>query len=222
MAPTLKLWYFDFPGKAEITRLILNYGGVKFEDVAFTPDKWEGIKPTTPFGQVPVLEVDGKQLAQSTAIERYAAKLAGIVPSDELEAAKADEALAFAQELLDSVYGTYSIKDEEAKIKARQELCAGPLKDKCRVLVRLLESSGGEYLCGSKPTYADFVLFKALSLLVGGTVDGVPSDTILSPFPALKVHHSRVANLPAVAKMYANVKEGPRLAYKARGVPGLQ
>ena len=40
--------------------------------------------------------VDGKQLAQSSAIERYAAKLAGITPSDPWETAKVDELLAAA------------------------------------------------------------------------------------------------------------------------------
>jgi hypothetical protein len=36
-------------------------------------DEWQTIKPNTPFGQVPVLEVDGKYLAQSVAIGEPAA-----------------------------------------------------------------------------------------------------------------------------------------------------
>lgn len=174
-----------------------------------------------PFGQVPVLEVDGKMLAQSSAIERYAAKLAGIAPSDPWEAAKVDEVVAFLQEINDLFAPTFAIKDDEAKAAARKEICAGPLKDKFRRLVQMLEAAGSEFLCGPKPTYPDFVLFKLVSGLVGGTMDGVPVDTVLSSYPALKVHHSRVASLPAVAKMYENVKEGPRLAYKLRGVPPL-
>ena len=44
----------------------------------------------TPWGRLPILEVDGVVLGQSLAISRYAAKLAGIAGSDALEAAKYD------------------------------------------------------------------------------------------------------------------------------------
>lgn len=36
------------------------------------------LKPTLPLGQLPVLQVDGTIYAQSMAIARYAAKLAGL------------------------------------------------------------------------------------------------------------------------------------------------
>lgn len=43
--------------------------------------------------------------------------------------------------------------------------------------------------------------------------DGIPT-TLLNEFPEIKAYHNRVAALPAVAKMYENVTEGPRLSYK--------
>ena len=68
---------WDGPGKAEPARLAFAVKGVAFEDVLLTGSSWETIKPTTPWGQVPVLEVDGQQLAQSGAINSYVGRELG-------------------------------------------------------------------------------------------------------------------------------------------------
>jgi glutathione S-transferase len=41
---------------------------IPFEDDRVPPSEWEQRKPNTPFGALPVLEVDGQTLAQSNAI----------------------------------------------------------------------------------------------------------------------------------------------------------
>lgn len=56
------LIYFDLPGRAEVTRILLNYAGIPFEDRHVTRDQWPELKPTTPFGQLPVLEVGALSL----------------------------------------------------------------------------------------------------------------------------------------------------------------
>lgn len=47
-------------------------------------------KTATPFGHVPILEVDGRVLAQSNTIARYLAKKHGLAGQDEWEEALAD------------------------------------------------------------------------------------------------------------------------------------
>jgi hypothetical protein len=56
-----------------------------------------------------------------------------------------------------------------------------------------------------------FVAFKQLSGLVGGTMDGVPTD-LLNSYPALKAYHTRFASLPAIAKYCEHVFCGCYLA----------
>lgn len=46
-----------------------------------------------PFGKVPILEIDGKILNQSTAICRYLSKKAGLAGSDEWESLLIDIAV---------------------------------------------------------------------------------------------------------------------------------
>lgn len=43
-----------------------------------------------PFGQVPVLEIDGKKIGQSVAICRYVAKQVGLAGKDDLQALEID------------------------------------------------------------------------------------------------------------------------------------
>jgi len=85
-----RLTYFDGRDKGETARQILAFAGVPFDDVRVTEEEWPAIKPSTPFGQMPVLEVDGKALAQSHAINRYLARQFGLAGSNEWESAQID------------------------------------------------------------------------------------------------------------------------------------
>lgn len=48
------------------------------------------------------------------------------------------------QEILDLFAATFSIQDADAKLKARQDIVAGPLKTKLDKLMQLLVSQPGE------------------------------------------------------------------------------
>ena len=67
---TLKLVYFNIPfWRAETSRLALHLGGVPFEDVRPNREEFRQLKAsgTLPYGQLPVLHIDGFVLAQSAA-----------------------------------------------------------------------------------------------------------------------------------------------------------
>ena len=85
--PRLKLSYFDFQGgRGEPARLALAIGGIPFEDDRVSTD-WAKRKGQTPFGSLPVLDVDGQIVTQSNAINRYVGKLTDLYPADAWQAA---------------------------------------------------------------------------------------------------------------------------------------
>ena len=46
MAPKVQLMYFDIRARAEIIRIMLNYGGIEFEDKRVQNADWPKVKPS--------------------------------------------------------------------------------------------------------------------------------------------------------------------------------
>ena len=46
MAPKVQLMYFDIRARAEIVRIMLNYGGIEFEDKRVQNADWPKVKPS--------------------------------------------------------------------------------------------------------------------------------------------------------------------------------
>ena len=194
--------------------MMLRYGGVEFQDYRFANrEEWVSEwKPKAIYGQCPLLEVDGQTLAQSSAIERYAASLTGLIPADLFKAAKVNEAVAYQQEIVDTFYHTFLITDAEARIKARKEIAEGALKTKLDLLSKILEGRSSLFAVGDTPTYADFAIFKNLCHLASGVIEGIET-TYLDAWPKIKAYHDVVANIPQIKDMYGNA-EGSMKSYQ--------
>lgn len=87
MAQHYRLTYFNSQALGEAIRLMLAYGGIEFEDIRIDFQKeWPSYpKEQLPFGQLPMLEIDGKKLFQTIAIGRYLAKKVGLYGSNPME-----------------------------------------------------------------------------------------------------------------------------------------
>ena len=55
----------NLKGRGEVIRFIFAQAGIEYEDKRIDKKDWPQLKPTTPTGMLPVLEVDGKQLASN-------------------------------------------------------------------------------------------------------------------------------------------------------------
>lgn len=157
--PQLKLNYFDFHGgRAEPVRLALHIGGIAFEDHRFTFPEFAEFRKTTPFGQVPTLEVDGLHLTQCDAMLRYAGKLANLYPTDPLQALLCDEVAYVVEEASVRIGPTFRMTGEEQKA-ARLALVNDSMPVYLAWLQARLLAQGGEYFADNRLTVADLKVF---------------------------------------------------------------
>lgn len=201
--PQLKLNYFDFHGgRAEPARIALHLGGIAFEDHRFSFAEFAEFRKRTPFGQVPTLEVDGVHVTQCDAINRYAGKLAGLYPTDPLQALFCDEVMYVVEEASVRLGPTFRMTGDEQKA-ARLALVNGPMPVYLAWLQAQLQAHGGEFFADNRLTMADLKVFVDVRGLNSGRLDHVPTDLVERVAPALNAHMARIANLPGVQAYYA-------------------
>lgn len=201
--PQLKLSYFDFHGgRAEPIRLALALGGIAFEDHRFTFPEFEEVRKTAPFGQVPVMHVDGVLVTQSDAMLRYAGKLAGLYPTDAYQALLCDEVAYVVEEAGVKLGPTFRMTGDEQKA-ARLALVNSSMPVYLAWLQSQLLAHGGQYFADNRLTVADLKVFVDVRGLNSGRLDHVPSDLVQKVAPALNAHMQRIAQTPAVAQYYA-------------------
>ncbi|TDH68046.1 hypothetical protein CCR75_008189 [Bremia lactucae] len=173
-APKLKLTYLAAPGRAEPIRLAFFIGGVEFEDERLTPEEMLARKPSLPFNQVPVLEVDGEVVAQSLAILRYAGTLSGLYPvTQPIVAYRVDELLEIIDEVCNyPLWKTFfREKDAEKRSVMRVELVGGALAKALNGLEKIIKRNHGPYAAGAKLTVADLAIYGMLLGIKNGTAD---------------------------------------------------
>ena len=180
-------------------------GRVSFEDDRVKFADWESRKPGTPFGALPVLELDGQTVAQSNGINRYVGKLAGLYPSDAWQAALCDEVMDAVEEISTRAWSTMSLPAAEKKAQ-RESLAAGPIRDSLERLERRLVAHGGQYFADGRLTVADLKVFVWIRHLRSGQLDHVPIDLPDRVAPQLVEHHDRVKDHPAIKAYYAGRK----------------
>ena len=199
----LKLSYFDFHGgRGEPARLAFCIGGIAFEDSRFAFKDFAEVRKSTPFGQVPTLQVDGVLVTQSDAITRYAGKLAGLYPTDAYQALLCDEVLGAVEDITIKLTGTFGLSGDALK-EARAAFVSGPLTTYLRWLQSQLQAHGGEYFADNRLTIADLKVFGYVRGLLSGNLDHVPTDLVEQVAPLLLSHMHKVAQTPAIAQYYA-------------------
>ena len=189
--PTLT--YFDAPmSRGEECRLALHLGGVDFDDKRIKREEWMALKPTTPFGSLPLFAVPGHPvLAQSNAILVYVGRRHGLHPKDDLEAARHEAIMSYVEELRGNVTPTMRMQDAAEKQRARENLAATYLPTWGANVEK--EIGNGPFFGGAAINVVDLKLHMIMSWLTGGALDHIPT-TVFATYPKLNRLHEAVAS----------------------------
>jgi glutathione S-transferase len=199
-----KLTYFDFDGgRAEPIRIAFHAAGIEFEDDRISFAEFGEMRQGTRFNSVPVLEIDGETMTQSNALSRYVGKMAGLYPTDDLQALYCDEVMGALEDLSHYIVRTFGLEGEELRL-AREKLVDGWLTVYLKGLDALLTRGGGEYFADNDLTVADLRAFVQIRSLCAGNLDHIPTDLVQQVAPGLAEHYERIAIDPRVIAYYAH------------------
>jgi glutathione S-transferase len=195
----IKLSYFAGRGLAEISRILLAQAGVKYEDIRLSQDEWKAKKESTTFGQMPLLEVDGKVLAQSAAINRFIAREHGLYGANNWEAAQIDSVMDALTDATKNFHVARNLKDEKEKASAFTKYFAEdwPVWAKRLTTVLAKNHEGKGFFVGDKVSIADVYIYYSLTYLVAANKDA------LNDFALLAAHSKRVTEVDRIATWIA-------------------
>jgi len=192
---TYKLTYFNGRGRGETSRILFAEAQQKYTDDRFDQKDWPTRKATTPYGQVPVLDVDGKQLAQRSAIENFLARKFNLHGGNEWDQAKVHEITESCADAINTFLRHAFAKDAAAKKTGLEEFFKTTMPATTAALEAVLKSNGGGdgYFVGHSVTLADIRFFTDFSAISGANA------TVLDATPKLKALLARVGARPHIA-----------------------
>ncbi|XP_072389821.1 glutathione S-transferase-like [Diabrotica undecimpunctata] len=151
--PHYKLTYFNVTGRVEPARVMFHYGEIPFEDVRIEHADWPSLKPKTPFGELPVLEIDGKKYTQGVSLARYVANIVGLVGKTNEENLEIEIAVNIVSELLITAYEFHYEPNEEKKKQNLKKL--NELMDKYLPVLDEAARKNEGHLVTNRLTWAD-------------------------------------------------------------------
>eukprot|EP00752_Nemacystus_decipiens_P018565 g16644.t1 len=198
MPASMTLNYFGLPGRAEATRVALAYAGKDFEDhqmdfAEYGASKWAG-------KGVPVLEMDGAEYTQSTALLSYAGKLGGLYPEDTLAALKVDEIVMIGEDIMAKIFSCMGEKDDTVA----KGLLEGKIKTLLEVLVTKISASPSRFCVGDSLTIADLQVHAVIANVEANFCTGIPTTLVKDTAAPLLEVQAAVLDDPKVKAYYAS------------------
>lgn len=196
------LYYFAGRGRADQIRWILAATGVTFDQkIVSSRDYFVKLAEyQLPFRQLPMLQIDGQDLAQSQAICRYLARRANIAGTNSVEEVKIDMLAEAVNDLIPLAMSVPFIrKKSPEELDSHIRLARVKWQKLAARLEAILRKNGGVYLVGESLSYADVLV----GHLTTWFVEEFGSETIQN-MNLVVSHQCMVISLPGIAAFIKN------------------
>ena len=191
-----KIHYFPGRGRAESTRWMLAINQIEFENIPIkTPEMLSTLRATgkLPFDQMPLLEINGMCLSQSSAMVRYLARLGGYYGNNNQDELWCD--------MIAGAVADFAETAMQAAFQASKTLAVKSLQERFKKFGPLFENrlqDNGLCLCtGKNLTFADILLAESLN----SYLEWIPD--ILNDTPLLNTLYNKVVNIKGIS-LYLN------------------
>mmetsp|Transcript_41316 Transcript_41316/g.43230 ORF Transcript_41316/g.43230 Transcript_41316/m.43230 type:complete len:219 (+) Transcript_41316:12-668(+) len=170
----VKLTYFGINAAATLPRMLLHYGKIPFENKMIKPEQWPELKPKVEFNFLPQLEVDGRNYAQSHAINTYIARHLDLMGQNIEEEYQINSVLNCSADLGVHYYKVFMSRDEkDLSPEGKKENLAAAIA-KIESIYGTLEArysklGNKKYYLGDRISVADFH-FATMGLFHFGSV----------------------------------------------------
>lgn len=200
-----KFVYLNLRARGEVSRLLFAAAGQDYENVLFDApmdfnlaDFWsarEQSPESFPYGQLPILEVDGQIIAQSHAIERFLADRFGLLGKPgSVERAQIDAVVEHCTDVFNKfISHVFSPNKDELIVKHYNEY----FPQKCDYLEAILKRNGTGWMVGNSMSLADISVYQ--NVLMTGVPDYVRQS--LEGFnPLLLALGEKVESSPGISR----------------------
>ncbi|KAF6207935.1 hypothetical protein GE061_016384 [Apolygus lucorum] len=197
--PTYKLTYFDIKGLGEGIRLLLSYMGKDFEDnrFAFATDPtspWHKLKSEFKYGKLPMLEIDGQQLFQSTAICRYLADEAGLLGANAWENLQIDIIAGSVKDLAAELMAIFRDRNADTKVEKMKVFKEKTVPFYLSIYDKTVKENNG-YLANGKLSWVELWFLGFVE-----SIEAVVEEPIFDKYTNLKALKDKVYALPNIKK----------------------
>ena len=203
--PSYKLIYFCGRGRGEVVRYIFVQAGIGYEDKRVSGEEFMKMKPDLPAGSLPVLEVDGVQLAGSGSIARFLGERFGLAGANDFENAQLDSIVDVLRDLTNVVTPAFFGKDEAKKEAAKKELFETHIPKYFGVLEKRIvtNNSSDGWAYGNKLTYVDLQISLMMDMLTA------VEPSLGEKYSALCKLNEAVKAQPKIAEWIKNRPDSP-------------